>query len=138
MSNPNYNVIIPSTVRYDINLTPNAKLLYGEINALCSKYGFCWASNNYFSRLYNTTERTVIRCLNLLKEKQYITISYNDDEYERKIFLSNYNDNIPVTKLSYPHDKNVTHNNKSNNINIKEKDNNKRYYLFIIKIIYII
>ena len=33
----NYYAIIPANVRYDINLKPNEKLLYGEITALSNQ-----------------------------------------------------------------------------------------------------
>ena len=53
---PSYYAIIPAEVRYS-NLKPNAKLLYGEITALSSKEGYCFATNNYFAKLYNVTKK---------------------------------------------------------------------------------
>jgi hypothetical protein len=55
---PSYYAIIPANVRYS-NLKPNTKLLYGEITALASKEGYCFASNRYFADLYDVTKNTI-------------------------------------------------------------------------------
>lgn len=69
-----YYAIIPATVRYDPALPPNAKLLYGEITALCNEKGFCWATNRYFAELYGVTRQTVSVWISLLFQQGYISV----------------------------------------------------------------
>lgn len=71
--NKSYYAIIPANVRYDKDLTANAKLLYGEITALCNEKGYCWASNDYFAELYKASNRTVSRWIQQLTNKGYVT-----------------------------------------------------------------
>ena len=70
--NPGYFSVIPANVRYDVELCPNAKLLYGEITALCNKKGYCWATNRYFARLYQVSTVAVSTWINQLVKKGYI------------------------------------------------------------------
>jgi hypothetical protein len=73
---PGFYAVIPADVRYDKNLPQGAKLLYGEITALCNRKGFCWARNAYFANLYRKDERTVNRWLKALKDNGYIGVSF--------------------------------------------------------------
>ena len=123
---PNYFAVIDARVRYDDGLTPNAKLLYGEITALCNKKGCCWATNDYFAQLYKTSEKTISRWVKNLEEKGYIatsvqTFRYNDGTVKkvRYIFLDkngfdHMDKNVQnhMDKNVQNHmDKNVTYNN---------------------------
>lgn len=74
-----YYAIIPANVRYDVDLTPNAKLLYGEITALCNERGYCWASNDYFAKLYNVSKSSITKWVSALVKKGYI---YNEIIYK--------------------------------------------------------
>jgi hypothetical protein len=87
LSEPGYFAIIPATVRYDAGLSPNAKLMYGEISALCRREGYCWASNAYFAALYKSSERTARRWLAELAERGHVTLEGGDSK-KRRIKLS--------------------------------------------------
>ena len=91
MEHRGYFAVIPANVRYDRNLAPNAKLLYGEITALCNERGFCWARNSYFAKLYGVTERTVRNWISSLVYEEYIYVDYGNDEDDdtcsRKIYI---------------------------------------------------
>lgn len=83
---PNYYAVIPSTVRYDKALSPNAKLLYAEITALANVYGYCFAKNDYFCELYDLSDRQIRNILKQLADRNYITIKIIDHK-KRKIYL---------------------------------------------------
>ena len=72
-SKKSYYAVIPANVRYDESLPPNAKLLYGEITALCNAEGYCWASNKYFANLYGVSISSVKRWIKALIDRGYIT-----------------------------------------------------------------
>ena len=80
-----YYAIIPADVRYSDKIVDGAKLLYGEITCLCNEKGFCWANNNYFSKLYGNTKVTISRWFSSLEKEGFIYIDNTDGK--RKIFL---------------------------------------------------
>lgn len=94
--NKAYYAIIPANVRYDKRITANAKLLYGEITALCNEKGYCWASNNYFAELYGVSKVSISKWINQLIECGYLksTIIYKEGTKE---ILNRY-----LTILIYP------------------------------------
>ena len=86
MENPNYYAIIPAQIRYDKDLKPNEKLLYGEISALSNKNGYCNAGNAYFAELYGVHKKTISEWVTRLKD---ISIVTDEDKkiVERRIYI---------------------------------------------------
>lgn len=91
MSQPSFYAIVPAHVRYCRDIEMGAKLLYGEITALCSQEGFCWATNQYFADLYDVDISTIKRWVSSLKTCKFIKVEHKKEGiYEiRKIWISN-------------------------------------------------
>lgn len=69
---PNYYAILTAEVRYSKALTPNAKLLYAELTALCNMNGKCTASTEYFCRLYEVSRVSIQKWLKNLEDNNHI------------------------------------------------------------------
>lgn len=133
-----YYAIIPANVRYDKDLVPNAKLLYGEITALCNEKGYCWATNQYFAELYNVSDRTIKNWISQLTDKGYIQRSVKSREgtkeiEQRKLFIGR--ENNFTTSGNYfpdPRENNFTtpseNNFPVNNTSINNTFNNTNIY----------
>jgi hypothetical protein len=118
---PNYFAVIPGFVRYHPAISNGAKLLYGEITALCNEKGYCWASNAYFAKLYKVDARTIKRWIRELSDAKTIFIRVAQaDGNARQIRISNKklpsDKNVTTSgqKCPDPSDKNVTQNNTVN------------------------
>jgi len=88
---PSYYAVIPAEIRYDKKLSNFSKLLYAEISALCNKEGYCWANNNYFSKLYCVSNLTITRAITQLVEVGYIQReleNINGEKTTRKLRLT--------------------------------------------------
>ena len=98
----NYYAIIPATIRYDKQLSPTAKLLYGELTALSNEKGYCWASNRYFSELYGVSPISISRYISQLKELGYIRITYdkNTKDQDRRIYINDLKTEKETTEPS--------------------------------------
>lgn len=108
MDQPNYFAVIPAEVRYDTELSAGAKLLYGEISALCNKEGFCWATNAYFSQLYQATPRTISRHISQLVERGHLKAEGNESEARKLTAVWGWTKmSTPTTELSRGVDRNV-------------------------------
>lgn len=116
---PNYYAIIPANVRY-ADIPPQAKLLYGEITALCNKEGYCWATNKYFASLYNVSEFTVSRWISKLRDERLIVVELTKaekgKEITRKLIIKQQD---LLTKTARPIDEK-----SKRGIDEKSKDNN--------------
>lgn len=74
MENKNYFAIIPAPVRYCKYLKANEKLMYGELTALSNDKGFCFASNEYFSNLYDVSKTSISKWISNLEKNGFIKI----------------------------------------------------------------
>lgn len=121
---PNYYAIIPANVRYDRDLMPNAKLLYGEITSLCNEKGFCWAENSYFAELYKVSETSISKWISQLVKKKYLSSTIEYREGTKQIlhrYLRIVNDPIEE-KLNTPIEEKLKENIKDTN-NKMNKEN---------------
>lgn len=134
-----YYAIIPANVRYDKDLAPNAKLLYGEITALCNEKGYCWASNQYFAELYGVSVLSVKRWVNSLVTKGYVyrTLTYkpNSKEIDKRILSIDSGIKIDTTSVQKCYDPSIKNdtsssikNDTDNNTSINNTFNNTDIY----------
>ena len=98
---PSYYSIIPATVRYDHNLKANEKLMYGEITALSSKNGYCWAENRYFAELYDVHKITISNWLKNLEDNGYIRTElkyvYGTKQVSKRLIYIN---DTPISQIA--------------------------------------
>lgn len=127
--NKNYYAIIPANVRYDKDLTPNAKLLYGELTALSNEKGYCWASNSYFSELYEVSKKTVSNWIASLDEKGFVKseMIYKENSKEikeRRLYINPMENNFATYGRNFP---TPMENNFHTPMEKKVKDNNTSF-----------
>lgn len=83
---PSYYAVIPADVRYS-DVSSSAKLLFGEITALSTTEGYCWATNKYFADLYGVTDRAIRNWISELFDKGFIDVEIINQS-QRRIFIA--------------------------------------------------
>ncbi len=125
-----YYAIIPATIRYDKNITPNAKLLYAEITALCNEKGYCWASNAYFAELYGVSKTSISNWISSLQKNGYISVDMIYKENSKEIqnrYIRILND--PIEEILTGYSKNLQYPIKENFTDNNKIINNKKEYI---------
>jgi len=104
---PSFYAIIPANVRYDKELPANAKLLYGEITALCNEKGYCWASNNYFAELYGVSVRSISMWIKTLVDRGYLNSRMKYKKGTKEVEVRILSVGTPIEEnFSTPHEEN--------------------------------
>lgn len=73
---PGYYAILPPKIRYNRNLSANAKILWAELSALQTHNCEVFASNEYLGKLLNLKERQIQYLLKELKDNKLILIKH--------------------------------------------------------------
>ncbi len=120
MQKPNYYAVIPAEVRYNKKLTPNSKLLYAEITALCNMNGKCTASTEYFCKLYEVSRVSIQKWLKTLEDNGYIK-RVNIYKQGSKEILTRV-----ITLVNMPSKEKFTDNTNTNITNTNLTDSNKK------------
>ena len=135
-------------VRLDELLSNNERMLLADIINLVKKKGYCYATNEYLSKIHHVSTRTISRWLRKLRELAYISIEIIKtdkkqiverririiDEYDKKSisdngiiircfnkppYRQNCRNNIILSKITSSNSKNGT----ILDINAREKNN---------------
>lgn len=67
-------IIIPPHICADRNLSPSEKLVFGQINGLTSKHGYCFATNGYIADQIGLSDSMVSKHISKLEKKGYLRL----------------------------------------------------------------
>jgi SOS-response transcriptional repressor LexA len=124
---PSYYAIIPANVRY-ANIPDKAKLLYGEITALCNQKGYCWATNEYFANLYGVHKKSISRLISILEKEKFIILNLKNKtgvSTKRRIGIHKIEEG-GIHKIEEQNNTSINNTNNSNFLKKKPYFMNKR------------
>ena len=95
-----FYAVLPSHVLTNPDLTDFEKLLYALISSLANSKGYAYASNAYFQKTFNKSERTVRYALaNLTAQHLIVVVLFEDQGNKRHIYLK---DALPLGQSVAP------------------------------------
>jgi DNA-binding MarR family transcriptional regulator len=126
--------MIPASVLSDKSLSQTSKLLYGIIHGFNFNGKQCFATNKTIGEAIGVDARSVSRAVSDLvaaklitstevKEQRILTVVtllMKPSAIDKNVVPHDKDVSTPTTRMSYPHDKDVVHNNNLNN-NINNK-----------------
>ena len=83
--------ILPREIFDAKNIKSFDKILYTQILALTKKYGYCFATNHYFSKTHSVCKKTISNSISNLKKAGYIEVEFianNNNCEKRKIYIT--------------------------------------------------
>lgn len=101
MRQPNFYSVLPAHIRYSEVLSDFEKILFSEIVALANVLGYCYASNNYFAKVYKKSTRTISQAISKLAKYEYVKIAIDKENGNKRriyVVLENYFKMIELNK----------------------------------------
>lgn len=145
---PSYFTILTAEVRYSEAISDFEKILFSEIVLLTKAKGFCFASNNYFAKVFNKDKTQISKYIANLKKAGFIDIemiykentqevvgrviriklpSLNDSQdvenSENNDDVKAYSEELETTPIVKNDNTPIVKNDNQNNINILNKYN---------------
>ena len=76
VSSDDFFTKVRNSIRKDKRLDGNAKILFGMIESLALKDGYCWSTNDWFAEQFDVSPATVRRWVRQIEAAGYITVKY--------------------------------------------------------------
>lgn len=74
------SLVISTSLLGNSVLTPLERLLLIYILSLCKKYGYCWATNEHFKKIFSVSKQTISKSISSLSKYGYIALEYDKKE----------------------------------------------------------
>ncbi|WP_311481022.1 helix-turn-helix domain-containing protein [uncultured Anaerococcus sp.] len=101
-----YYTILPAEIRLDKRLSAFEKILFSDILALANKKGYCYATNQYFAKIYQMSISSISHAISKLVDLDFIKRIYEYKDktkmIERRKLYVQINNNIPIKNFPYP------------------------------------